>query len=569
MRKYVFRFFMLTLAIIVVTGCYIWLTDMRSVSTLAYVPDPTWSQSHTISPHFNTLIFKTAVDGRGNVHMAWINYNSDTGMGSLVHSVANPSGKVIHKPKSVTESAKFGEIAMTIEQDTVSIFYATQGKTDRLDLNYISLDTSGTVLAKQTVLANAFGSDTLEDLKSVREPNGGFLLVWGDELNGGVQLQSLAVDAEGKALGQPVQLTSSELECRQPNLLVDQKGRYHLTWYENTRPSSAYYAQLDGMGKFVTKPLYLGRVSLQPIAIAVVDDNLYLVWNQIMKQVQGINFQSIIEKTFRNYEILGVRLNLNQLPETVEPNRLTSKNGPSFDQAIIADNKGQIQMVYVDTYTKALALTHQVYTGNFEVQKEARRIYPDQLTGIRTTLMADQAGGIHLIWLESGKIHYANTIKHRITSPLQVIGINENTFGVSLFMSLVYILCMPIFGMLLCMHVVLILILMFLYKWLYKRFKLKQKLGLLGDRYFVTALFSLIFIAFYIVFVSLSAILWPAFNVGQVWFIFLVATLGVIAYLFWNKFEQGEIGQFSAATLIWIYWLIMVNSMFHIPFLNF
>lgn len=570
MRKYVFRFFVLTLAIIIVTGCFIWLTDMRSVSTLAYVPDPDWSQSHTVSPHFNTAIFKTAVDGHGNLHMVWVNYNPDTGIGSLVHSVANSSGKMIQKPKSVAESTKFGEFALNIVQDRIAIFYAAQGNAERLDLNYINFDTTGNVLEQRTVLANAFGTDTLEDLKSVQEPNGGYLLVWSDEIAGAVQIQSLAVDANCQALSQPIQLTASEFECRQPNLLVDQKGRYHLTYYEeNTRPYSAYYTQLDGLGKMVTKPLYLGGVSLNTIAIAVVDDHLYLVWNQIMKQVQSLNFQSIIEKTFRNYEILGVMLDLNKLPETVEPTRLTFKNGPSFDQAIIVDKENQIHMVYVDTYTKALALTHQIYAGNFEVKKEARRIYPDQLTGVRTTLMSDQAGGIHLIWLEGGKIHYANTIKHRITSPLQIIGINENTFGVSFFMSLVYILSMPIFGMLYCMHIVAILAMMFIYKWLYKRFKLGQKLSLLGDRYVVTAMFCLIFLAIYLIFISLSSVLWPAFNVGQVWFIFLIATIGVLAYLFWNKFEKGEIGQFSVVAMIWIYWLIMVNSMFHIPFINF
>ena len=569
-KEYVWRFLFLTLVLMVISFGYIWFKEKDAAPVLSYVPDPYWSKPHVVSPQFNTYLVKTDVDEQDNMHMVWVNFDPLMAIGHIMYSIADAKGNVIFPPKSIVESGEIDDLTITVQNGQIQVFWLGKGKTSRVDLNYIAFDHTGQIRSQSTVLADAFVPETVEDLKAVKAADNSFLLVWAEPVRGLAQIKTLAVDADGKALGVPMQVTSSDsFECRKPNLLADSKGRFHLSWRMENYPFELYYMQLDQTGKKLTQPLFIDRVSLNPVSMALVGDNLYLVWNKIVQQVKGINFFSVIEKTFRNYELFGTLINTEQVPTKADIKRLTYKNGPSFDQALVADREGKIHLVYIDTYGQYLALTHQIFQDNFTEQKGPRRLYPDQITGVKTVLHCSPTGVLHTIWMEGSKLLIANTKEPAKPSPLGIIGINTSKLGVSLFMSLAYVLAIPVFNITVFLHALILAILMLIYRWLYRRFEWKKYAPWTGNPVLGTAILCAILVAIYLLAGQMYFLLWPVFQAKQLGFVYVLTTLATLVYLYWNKFERGEFNYILGVALIWVFWLNMVNLTFNLPFINF
>ncbi|MCK4258146.1 MAG: hypothetical protein KAX49_04165 [Halanaerobiales bacterium] len=574
MRRFFVSFIFITLTIVFISGFYVWLSNKNQVPVLTYVPDPEWSEEHVISPYITSHKFDSLVDEKGNLHTIRVEHDPKTGTAYLLHSVTDYAGKIISEPKTIISYKWIPAISLTINDNKLHIFCIGQGDLNTKELVYINLDLTGEILDQNIVLTGEFNS--VEDLITVQSKDGEFMLVWIDMINNKYQLKTLVVNLVGKAVEQPVQVTSSNYNSRRPNLILDEKGRYHLTWREEKPNSYTFsYQLLTNGGEPVSSPRVIDEIDLGAVSMATKGDSLYLVWSKIMPLATAPDRTSILEYAFPNYELFGAVLDLENPLEPIHIQRLTEKNGPSSDQTIVVDSKGQLNLVYVDGYHNKLALTHQIYIDDFNnLTKATRRLYPDQITGSKTKLIKDPNKGLHLVWLESdtygGNIYYANTVQPKKVSILQVIGINATSFSSSFIMSMFYIFSMPIFSILFFLQMVSIILLTLGIMGITK-ISHKTKLGyFLTNPYVAISLICLIHCSIYLVIGKMIWILWPVVSApNQLWFIFILASIAIFAFIKINELRKITFTETATVAFIWIYWLNMINLFFNIPFINF
>lgn len=599
MKRQMLTFIICTLVVLVVSGLYIWLTQSNDVMTLSYVPDPNWSGRYVIKTNLQDDTYCSGIDSQGNIHTVWIYFDYINQTSNLIHTAINAKGRALAKEHTIASAQKIQAFTMAVTNDSVNIFWVGSRAIGLGDLNYARLGADGTLLETNTILADRCVD--VKTLQAVTAPTGGFMLAWSDQVGAYRQIKTFAVGAEGTTTAEPIQLTTASYHAYGPNLIVDGKGRFHLAWKEEAQRSDAaalllqrkynckngvvpinvgyaytlYYQMLDAQGQGVAQPVFMDEVSLNTVAMTVVEDQLYLAWVKRTAR-QNAADPSIVGKALPNYAIFGAKLDLTQPVIPTEVFQLSQQKGPAFDQTMIADSAGRIHLVYMDTYTDHLALTHSTFAGDFAtVEKEARRIFPDQIVGMRTTLLPDPQKGMHLFWIQSdpygGTMYYANTIHPRAVSPFQVVGINLDKSGVSSFMSFVYVLTLPIYNILVHLHlfyVTCISVILAGCKYLSRKWRGNQ---LFYNPYIVVLVICIVHILWYLGFGWADWLIWPAHPMGNgpIWFAILLATLTTVGYIYFGRVKRNKMIQMGFIALLWIFWMNVSNLVFQLPFVNF
>ncbi len=576
MKKFLSTFVMITIGIILISGLYVWLSQKDKVLTLSYVPDPGWSEQHIISPYIKSHKYDCAVDEAGNLHILWIEHERLTGVANIKYSSFNSSGKIITEPKTIAQNEQILAVAIIIRNKMLHTFWVGQGNSKKLDLFYTNLDLAGKVVNEQIVLEDEY--DGIEDLIVVSSLQGDFMLVWTNKLYNYQQVKTLLVNSLDMSKRSMQNITSSSHNSDKPNLIADENSGFHLTWREKDT-KDFYYQRLNDEGQIDSEPLLIDKVHLDTVSMVVKKDKLYLVWNKIMSNVSKVNIDSVLERSFPNYELFGTVINLNRLSDhQIQIQRLTKKNGPSFDHSLVVDSLGQVHLAYLETYHNSLALTHEIFEDNFTNIKKSRRIYPDQVSGSQIRLLKDQDKGVHMVWLEAGlyggNFNYANTVIPKKTSLLQILGFNATHYDASITMSIFYLCAMPIFNILFFLHPISIICVSVIVIRI-GRFLQNTKVSSLFSKLYVnnfllTSLVCILHSSLYIALGKKGWLLWPTIAApNQMCFIIGLAFLGTLILKAVNKYNKASFIQVGAVVVAWVYWLNMINLFFNLPYINF
>lgn len=574
--RYVKLFMIITAVLAVGSGLFVWLSHVGEVATLSYVPDPEWSKRSLILPYIEAEEYRAVIDHQRNLHLIWLNYNQDIHAVSLMHMAVNNKGKSLVKPHEVLRTQDIDDYSLTVLQGSLAVLWDGQGDGEQRDLNYLELSVQGEVVAQRKILTGELSD--LHNLQAVILPSGDLLAVWADRLEAGSQIQTLVLDDSGLARARPGTL-SLPADGIYPKLALGPSGQIHLTWQQEMEYSyGLYYLQLTDDGRPKTQSLFVDEIDLNFVSMAATAERVFIAWSRRMpKPIR--EKQSIIEKSFPNYVIFGTTFELAQPVRKNEAVQLTDVIGPAFDQNLVVDKNGQVDMLYVDTYGDTLGLTQQNFGKDFtDVRKASRRLYPDQRVVLQTVLLADPEKGMHLVWMQSdmysGVIYYANNIYGQWVNPLQVIGLNGAQQGISALMSLGYILGVSFYSLFMHLHLLLLAILGAVLKGLLYLFRGKPAGNLLGDRFVVPLLLAGVTTALYLTVGKLIGvshwIIWPElYNPEQVWFILLLATIGTAYYIIKGKIKHNEVMKLTIAVMLWFYWIHLINFVFNLSVVNF
>lgn len=578
MKKWFQVFSIFTAAIILLTGFYIWFGSRGELATLSHVQDSDWSSAYKVSPEIRGSDFSSTIDGEGNIHTFWLEYKPPYGAVDLMHYSATSKGKKRSKAQIIASNDKVQEFTSIYANDQLHIFYVGQGEIDQKDLYYVQLDASDEIKFNKKLGSNMF--TYAEDLQAYPTPDGNLMLIWSDEIDYYQQIKTMLISLDGKVVSKPTQITFGDVDSRVPSLLIDDKERYHLTWrQEYATHYELVYQRLTADGTSDSKPIYIDGISVNPASMGVNGDSLYLVWTKRQKTVS--RRISLIEKSFPNYELFGTILDINQPDKELQIQRLTTKNGPSYDHAMGIDSEGNVNLVYVDTYKNHLGLTHRVYKGDFLTEeKEARRLYPNQVSGSQTNLATDANGKFHLVWIEAantdGYVFYANTIQPRTANPLEVVGLNGGHYGASIVMSIFYLLMAPIVFMVLHIHWIGFLILPSFVtniSWfLSSRSKNSTWASYLNKPSVMVFLACLFQLLIYVVFGKPKWIFGFALpTISQIWFTLIVAAVATLALVILTKdtFRRFGATQIGFHMFIFIFWVHLMSMVYSLPTINF
>lgn len=571
MKKYVTRFVVMTSLIILMTGLFVWLTRHDDAARLSYVPDPDWSDESIVSPKLYSHIIDYTMGPQGKLYLAWVENDPKTGISELKYFASSPDQDIESEGQIITENKRIKDLGLAVNQEMVHIFWVGKGESEKLDLLYTRLDRDGQLIEQNRLLKDYF--ESVSDLDVIVSGEDNYRLVWSEKVEEINQIKTMEVQTSGKIKIQPTQLTISDYDSLRPKIIEDDKGRYHLTWREGY---NFYYQSFNDIGENLTIPTVIDRVGEDLVSMSVKNNKLYLVWNKRSSLVQKLDTSSVIEQVFRNSELYGTVIDLEDR-ENFEIKQLTRKNGLSFNQTMVIDDDNNINLVYIDTYQNYLALTHKVYSADFEeVSKKARRIYPDQIVGSTPQLFKDPGHGLHLFWIESdlevGNLHYANTINPAGVSPLALIGINENDIGVSSFMSIVYIISFPIFNLIFLLHIAILIILTLIVVKLKKLLVKKTQFAeYIKNPYFCPGLICLSHTIIYFIIGKGNWFFSPYMpDLSQLSFILIISTVACAGYIRWSRFSYEETYRRAGMlALVWLYWVNMINLIFYLPFMNY
>lgn len=600
MKRQAVTWILCTLFVLVTTGIYVWLTHSKDVATLSYVPDPNWSRRFTIKANLQDDTYMAGMDSQCNLHTVWINYDYLNQTTNLIHSVTHPKGNIRVKAHPVAVAAQIQTFSMAVTHDAIHLFWVGSQSTGYGDLNYTRLSLDGTVQERSRVLREEF--DDARELQAVVSSAGGFLLAWSDQVEPWIQIKTFAFDPSNvDSTQKPTQLTTAPYDAYGPKLIADLKGRFHLTWKERSGRKqvggiladrkyhcvervvpilggSAYslmYQQLTARGEGVGESVFVDEVYLNTVAMAVLGDDVYLTWIKRIAR-ENATTPTIIESSFPNYGIFGSKMSVSHPVSPSEVFQLSQQKGPAFDQGLVAEPNGALHLVYVDTYTEHLALTHTVFDGDFStLQKKSRRIFPDQMVSLRTTLLSDPVGKLHLLWMQSdpysGTLYYANTVHPRPVTPLNVVGINMDQSKVSLFMSLIFTLTLPIYSIFIYLHLFYITCITLIFtgcKYWTKKWRWNT---LFSNPWIVIPMICIVHVLLYLGLDRADWLIWPTHPTGggQIWFSVILATLTTVGYILFGDLKKNKMIQLGFVALLWLFWLQVSNLVFQLPLVNF
>ncbi len=576
MFKKIVSFVILTLLIILGTGLYVWYNNKDNISTLTYLQDVEWSKDYVIGENFKSGVYDWAVDQSNNLHFVWVKFNTSTEICELFHSSVTPEGKTISSPTIIVSNKKIPQVSLNFCKDKLHIFWIGEGNTEKLDLYYTTMDLKGRVNQK-VVLTDEFRS--VKDFKTVSSSEGEFMLAWSDKVNMYHQIKTLFISSSNIIdIGRPVQITTSECNNYQSNLVVDKEQRYHLVWREELpRQNKLFYQRLNTRGEVDSVPIFIDNVFTGSASMLVSDNNLYMVWNN--GRIWGI--RELLNKLY------GTVLDLNNLSDQIEIHQLTKQYGSLYNPALGMDSDGKIHLVYEDIYKEYGSLAHQVYKGDFtnEIRK-VQWIYPDEKLVAKTKLLNDSGNDLHLIWYETdeygGYLHYANTIgTHKIT-PLEIIGVDRANYIQSFIGSLAYIIFYPLYYLPFTYVLVLSLIFISTIAMIYLKVvgyfdtRCLKQAKVLQNIYLATILIFILYIAIFAILDIGKYVLmtddncWPLLQITHHYvFIFGFTFLVTMIYIAVNKVNETEVMNAMFVAYAWVYWIFLINTILNLPLMNF
>lgn len=571
----------MTCLIVFLTGLYIWSNNKEKIAALGYLPDGDWSKSSLILAEIRPTLFDMTIDQTGNLHLAYVEYNRQKMIGEMRYLLVDQTGKILQQSERIVSNKRLSQLTLEVFQDKLHIFWVGQGKGDRLDFYCTRLDLLGNQIETRTILEGELNS--VQELVSAVSPAGKFFFAWIEEEEDSQEIKTfylpdlLVVDSQPEVV--------STNNCFQLNLTSDQKQGYHLAWIEESKTKDnqpnyyLYYQNYYPLLERKSEQVYIDQISPTAAGLTVDREKVYLTWNKALPIIVSPD-DSAIEKLYPNYVIFGTVIDPTDPTKEINIKRLTEQRGPTINQNIVVDKAGQVHLVYYDTFDTEMGMTHQIYSPGFlEEDKISTRLYPDQQIYPKLDLFAgrdqtfffkDSKSGVHLCWLDSYSLYYANTVQPEGLTPLQLVGVNRNHLGINLLMSLGYILFFPFTYLFLFMHIFSLAILTIVFAILLLNINQESKLyQLLKNPYWGTILICLIHQLVYQGLGLSQDLFWSlAPNSGQIWFAYLLSTIATLIFIGINRSKEGAFFAGMSA-FYWIYWGNMINLIFHLPQINF
>lgn len=567
MNKWITSFLLITIGLLCFTGIYIWITTKDQVATLSYVADPNWSKQRPIAKEIRGSYFKTTMDEKQQIHSIWVEFIPPYGTSELKYSSINSKGKTIHDTKVLLTNERITDITLTALDEHIHIFWVGQSNDKHNHLYYTLLNQQGQIVSTQQLLSNEF--EQVKDLQVITSKTQSSLLVWTDLVNNVRQIKTLYIDSTQQIPQKSLQITSSNDHSTVPKIIIDEQNQYHLAWNEKTKNSyQLYYQPLNDKGEPIKAPLYISEISQKPTSLLVKDKTLYLIWSRYVRSTENpVNF---VSKRGKNYELFATKINLEQQPEQLNIKRLTYKDSPTIEPNISMNQSGNLQLIFIELWEYP-TLTHWVLTDDFQTEKKSqRRIYPEQLTAFNTHLFTDANHNLHLVWAENGNFginyYYANTQHPQWISPFKIIGLNSDMPQANLIITFLHYITCTYANIVAGEHLFIIVICIIIVGAL-RLFLRGTKLGAYFNNFtisslLVTALYIIIYFGF-----GRKILFFTPFIPGktQMWFSFILGSMGVVTYLILNKKDKFKIYQTGLITLSWIFWVYITHLTFYIP----
>lgn len=572
MKRLFQTFIIFTIGILLISGFYIWISNKDDVMTLSHVSDPDWSKEYQVTPKLITDKFAFTLTQDEQIHTIWPEYLQPRGEVVLKYIKSNSEGKLLTEAKKLAQTKFLQCMTLISHKETLHFFWIGSNQNEGWNLNYTQMDQAGSVIKTETIMENGFTK--VNGLQVIPTFNDEFMLVWTDLVNNINQVYSMVVTTSGQRKAEPMQITSlKEKNAVVPQLALDEKNRFHLTWQKRGKSSLNYqlfYQRLDEKGHPSTPPLYIDRVSVDHASMVIKGDKLILVWTKTMDYVKYP--LELVERSFPNYEIFGTTIDLSD-PTNYEIQRLTHKNGPSFQHVINVDDQGQVHILYVELYDMHLAFTHGIYKDDFKDKiKEFRRIYPNQTITSTPTLITDTHKNMHIFWkksdLFSTSLSYANTAKPHPVTLFNIIGLNSEHFLAGIVMSLFYVLAFPLVGSIVSLYIIYVLILTPTLAGVRKLLKDPKVASFLRNPYFAVSFICGLYLFFHLVIFQLKLFCFHEITLSQIWFVFILATTAIIAFITVTKMKGNNVIQVGFTAFFWFFWIQVIYCMFNLPFIN-
>ena len=574
MEKWFKTCLIFTVGLLVITGFFIWITKADDVDSLSYVADKEWSKNYRVTPELETNNFVFALDNDRNIHSISPQYIHPKGNVILRYNKSNDKGKLIVEQKELEHTDRIGNSTLISHDDFLHLFWVGKQDNQGWTLLYTKLDLEGNIIFTKKLVNKSLVK--VKELQAIPTQDNKFMLIWSDVVDEYRQIKSMIVSSSGKPSSNPTQITSYDgYHITVPKVISDKKGRYHLTWQKGQKYRSSYqlyYQRLDEKGHTITSPINIDRASIDYASMAVKGDRLYLAWTKAMDYVRPPIV--LFERNYPNYEICATTIDLDQ-PEKFEIQRLTHQNGPSYQHVMGIDEKGNINLIYIDLYDMHLAFTNSVFGENFEdIIREPRRIFPNQTMASTPNLVTDNNQKLHIFWQKSKSnltsLRYANTANPKSVSPLSIIGLNSDDYFISSIMSLAVLLFLPLGASALTLHFISVLVLPAIMKGITTFFYDSKVAKLCKNKYISVGLICGFFLVYQKLIIN-ARVFWPYdLTTGQMWTTFVIATVTLVAFIAVTKPKMEEFQAFEVGltSFMWFYWMYLIYYLMKLPIIN-
>ena len=176
----------------------------------------------------------------------------------------------------------------------------------------------------------------------------------------------MKIDATGKILIPPFQVSDGWATSTSPSISVDSAGNAHIAWVDNRDGNDEiYYVKVDSLG---TKTIFDKRLTFDPRqslapAIAVDSkDSVHVVWQDLREEIRifPVNFEVYYLKLDNNGNVL------------VSERRLTPADTRySLGPSIVVDHKDRIHMLWIDNRDTEHLPFHEVFYKRLDLEGNA------------------------------------------------------------------------------------------------------------------------------------------------------------------------------------------------------
>ncbi|MBI5787606.1 MAG: hypothetical protein HZA78_01955 [Candidatus Schekmanbacteria bacterium] len=338
----------------------------------------------------DSQISGVAVDGFGNIHIAWHDYRHGTG--EIYYTKLDNNGNTLVDDTRLTYGgSSYGivkSLAPSLGVDSLGNIHIawTDYRDSDWEIYYTKLDNNGNTLVDDTRLTSAWAQSYSPSLGIDISDN--IHITWEDWRDGNPEIYYTKLDNNGNTLIDDTRLTYDSAWSETPELGMDDFDNVHITWREQRDGNrEIYYTKLDNNGNTLvddTRLTFTSSLSDEPKLGVDSSGNVHIAW---------------YDDRDGNQEVYYTKLD-NNGNTLVDDARLTYSSGDAWAINLNVDNHNNIHVVWADTRDGNYEIYYTKLDNNGNTLVDDTRLTSDNAYSYYPNLLADNSGDIHIVWTE-------------------------------------------------------------------------------------------------------------------------------------------------------------------------
>ncbi len=209
-----------------------------------------------------------AMDSRGDLHIAWngiapasqMQWNTE-----LHYTKISTDGEVLVRDRLVATSRGslgFPDMALDLSDDVHLVWPEGVGPRERV--MYAQLDRSGRTMTDPMVVSGDMGQ-AARDVSIAADGNDRLHLVWSQGISGANDLHYATLEPGGERVGDPVRITESLADSREPAIGLSPRGEPRVVWSDLRSGNAEVYLKVATLpNEGIDMAVYARDISFEP-----------------------------------------------------------------------------------------------------------------------------------------------------------------------------------------------------------------------------------------------------------------------------------------------------------------